>query len=100
MPTTQTLLELVQALHGKFDAFREEYLREHAIVLSETRRAHERIDRLEKDLAKMIERQLEFEKFLPWMRAMAYLISALAVPIILAAGAFIWQIITHKVLFP
>lgn len=97
---TTAILKRLDDLHAKFDAFRDEYLREHAIIASEARRAHDRITAVEKDLDKTLGRILEIEKLMPWLKATAFIISALAIPVILAASAFIWQTITHKIIFP
>lgn len=90
----------IDQLHSKIDEFLREYLREHAVVVSEARRAHDRINIVEADLATAMKRLAEMEKMLPWTRAMAWIITALSIPIILAALGFVWAVITHKVTIP
>ena len=80
----------LEKLSSKFDSFRENYATEHASDVAEIRRAHERLDRLEKEIA-------EFSKLMPFLRAQSFVITSLAIPFILAFVGFLWAIMTHKI---
>ena len=95
-----TTLERIEALHTKFDQFFSEYLRDHVLVVSENRRAHERIDRMDKDFAEMRIEIIEIKKLMPWVKAGAYLLASISIPMLLASIWAIWALITHQSTFP
>ena len=70
----------LDALNDKFTSFQVIYVERHQEVVSETKRAHTRIERVEKDLA-----------------TVAGVLVALAIPTVLAVLGFLWQGMTNQV---
>ncbi len=85
----------LQALAASMQAFREEYVREHAALASNAQLAHSRLDGLEKDLGRLSEGLAEAARLLPLVRALAFLLAGLSVPLLLAIGSWLWQLLTH-----
>lgn len=78
-----------KCLNDNLTAFQREYVGEHVKVVTKADAAHQRLDKLE-------ERIKEIEKLLPFMKAEAYILTALAIPVILGVLAFIWSLLTHQ----
>ncbi len=82
-------------LHKSLLVFREEYVREHAIVLAMSQRAHTRIDDLQKDYDRLTCDVHEMMKMLPLIKAIAFILMGISIPLLLAIFSYIWSLITH-----
>src|SRR5512139_1386708 len=83
--------EAVEKLTIMLGNFREEYVKEHAVVVADVKRAHQRLDDHDKQLA-------EIAKLMPWVKAMAYVLTAIFLTVLgasITVLAWVWSLITH-----
>ena len=93
-----TLNEIKSSIDGltrSMSGFREEYIREHAVLEAKTDKAHTRIDSLESELRTLAETQKEVVKLLPFMKSMLFVITGVSIPITMAILYWVWSLITH-----
>lgn len=86
-----------ERLTAAFSEFQQTYFERHQTVVGTATRAHERIDRIEIDLQKLTADVRSLEKIAPWVKGIAFIVTGMAIPIILAAAGFVWAVITHQV---
>ncbi len=89
-----------QELAKAFGDFQQIYFERHQAVVAQAGRAHERIDRLDADMSELKKEMREMANLAPWVRAQAFIITGLAIPLLLGAIGFAWALITHQVKLP
>ena len=93
-----TLNEIKSSIDGltrSMSGFREEYIKEHAILDGKTDKAHARIDDITKEIDAMKRTQEEISKLLPFIRVQMYVITGVSIPILLGITYWVWSLITH-----
>lgn len=93
-----TLAEIkssLDTLAKSMTGFREEYIREHAVVENATKSAHARIDGLKSEMEEIKKTQEEITKLLPFVRSLLYIVTGVSIPLVLALLYWVWSLITH-----
>lgn len=94
------LSKTIRTMTEAWRLFEKEYLVAHIDVESRARAAHERLDLQQKQIELFETRLKDIEKLMPYLRSIAYILTALSVPATLSLVALLWQLITHQVIMP
>ena len=93
--TLNDIKSSIDGLTRSMSGFREEYIKEHAVLEAKTDKAHTRLDNLESELRTLAETQKEVVKLLPFMRSMLFIVTGVSIPITMAIMYWVWSLITH-----
>lgn len=83
------------AIQSSVTGFREEYIREHAILEASTNKAHARIDEVYKEIDAIKGSLDELSKLAPVIRLIGWAVGVMAAPAVVGGMLWIWQLITH-----
>jgi len=73
---------------------------EHGEMVNEAKRAHSRIDETNLKLGTVEKKVEDLLKLAPFLKAEAYLVGGLSIPLIIWLVSLLWKLITHQMLMP
>lgn len=83
------------AIQNSVSGFREEYIREHAMLEASVNKAHSRIDTVYAEIDDIKCSLDEIKKLVPIIRLIGWAIGVLLAPLLAGALVWIWSLITH-----
>ena len=73
---------------------------EHGEMVNEAKRAHARIDETNIKLGKIEKKVEDLLKLAPFLKAEAFLVGGLSLPLIIWLLSVVWKLITHQLVVP
>jgi len=83
------------SIQNSVSGFREEYIREHAILEASTNKAHNRIDEVYKEIDSIKCSLDEIKKLVPIIRLIGWAVGGMLLPLLGAVVVWVWSLITH-----
>ena len=85
------LLTIQNSLSG----FREEYIREHAVLEASVNKAHSRIDTVYTEIDDIKSSLDEIKTLVPIIRMFAWAMGGILLPLLVGVVVWVWSLITH-----